>query len=85
MFYCKLRAGKFRLEIFKLMLASYNFDMLVQSWQGVTYFPLDTGRRLGLDKTFRTPPGRLVSIFCAFNKRPMPNGFEVDESPKQLH
>ena len=52
--------------------------------QGVTYFLIDSGRRLGVDKTFRTSP-RLLNIFCALNKRPISKGFEVNKTPKRLH
>ena len=34
--------------------------------QGARYVHLGTGCRLGVHKTFRKPPGRLLRVFCAF-------------------
>ena len=34
-------------------------------------FPIDTGRKLNVHKTFRRRPGRLLSVLCAFNLRPV--------------
>ena len=37
-------------------------------------YPLDTGRKLNVHKTFRRCPGRLLNVLCAFNLRPVPKG-----------
>ena len=37
-------------------------------------FPIDTGRKLIVHKTFRRRPGRLLSILCTFNLRPVSTG-----------
>ena len=39
-----------------------------------TKLPLDTGRKLKVDKTFRRLPGRLLNVLCTFNIRPMSIG-----------
>ena len=39
------------------------------------YFPVDTGRKLYVHKTFRGPPGRLLNLLCTFNLRPVSTGF----------
>ena len=33
-------------------------------------FPVDTGRKLKVHKTFRRRPGRLLNVLCKFNLRP---------------
>ena len=37
-------------------------------------FPVDTGRKLNVHKTFRRRPGRLRNVLCTFNLRPMSTG-----------
>ena len=34
-------------------------------------FPIDTGRKLNVHKTFRRRPGRLLNVLCTFNLRPV--------------
>ena len=34
------------------------------------YFPVDTGPKLNVHKTFRRRPGRLLSVLCTFNLCP---------------
>ena len=38
-------------------------------------FPVDTGRKLNVQKIFRRRPGRLLNVFCTFNLRPVSTGF----------
>ena len=33
--------------------------------------PVDTGRKLNVQKTFRRRPGRLLNVFCTFSLRPV--------------
>ena len=37
-------------------------------------YPLDTERKLNVHKTFRKRPGRLLSVLCTFNLRPVSRG-----------
>ena len=37
-------------------------------------FPVDTGRKLKVHKTFRRRPGRFLNVLCTFNLRPVPTG-----------
>ena len=37
-------------------------------------FPVDTGRKLNVHKTFRRRLGRLLNVLCTFNLRPVPAG-----------
>ena len=37
-------------------------------------FPVDTGRKLNVQKTFRRRPGRLLNGFCTFNLLPVSTG-----------
>ena len=37
-------------------------------------FPVDTGRKLNVHKTFRRRPGRLLNGLCTFNLRPVSTG-----------
>ena len=39
-------------------------------------FPVDTGRKLNIHKTFRRRPGRLLNVLCTFNLRPVSTGFD---------
>ena len=36
--------------------------------------PIDTGRKLNVDKTFRRRPGRLLNMLSTFNLRPVSTG-----------
>ena len=44
---------------------------IIQVWPG---FPVDTGRKLNVHKTFRGRPGRLLNVLCTFNLRPVSAG-----------
>ena len=37
-------------------------------------FPVDTGRKLNVHKTFRRRPARLLNVLCMFNLCPMSTG-----------
>ena len=37
-------------------------------------FPVDTGRKLNVHKTFRRRPGCLLNVLCTFSLRPVPTG-----------
>ena len=39
------------------------------------FYPLDTGRKLNVHKTFRRRPGRYLNVLCRFNLRHMSRGF----------
>ena len=43
----------------------------------VINFPVDTGRKLNIHKTFRRRPGRLLNVLCTFNLRPVSTGFNT--------
>ena len=38
------------------------------------HYPVDTGRKLNVHKTFRRRPGRLLNVLCTFNLRPVSTG-----------
>ena len=38
--------------------------------------PVDTGRKLNIQKTFRRRPGRLLNVLCTFRLRPVSTGKE---------
>ena len=37
-------------------------------------YPVDTGRKLNVHKTFRRRPGRILNVLCTFNLRPVSTG-----------
>ena len=39
--------------------------------------PVDTGRKLNLHKTFKRRPGRLLTVLCRFNLRPVSTGKDL--------
>ena len=39
------------------------------------FYPVDTGRKLNVHKTFRKRPGRLLNVLCTFNLRPVSTGY----------
>ena len=43
---------------------------------GVNY-PVDTGRKLNVHKTFRRRPGRLLNVLCTFNLHPVSTGYVI--------
>ena len=49
-------------------------------------FPVDTGRKLNVHKTFRRRPGRLLNVLCMFNLRPVSTGFQShDQEESKLN
>ena len=40
-------------------------------------YPVDTGRKLNVHKTFGGRPGRLLNVLCTFNLRPVSTGHKV--------
>ena len=40
-------------------------------------FPVDTGRKLNIYKTFRIRSGRLLNVLCTFNLRPVSRGLTL--------
>ena len=52
----------------------FNWCFMV-SWQlDAVYFPVDTGRKLNLHKTFRRRLRRLLNVLCTFNLCPVSTG-----------
>ena len=47
-------------------------------------YPVDTGRKLSVHKTFRRRPERLLNVLCTFNLRPMSTGQEYAQSQLML-
>ena len=43
----------------------------------VSPYPVGTGRKLSVHKTFRRHPGRLLNVLCTFNLRPVSSGYVV--------
>ena len=39
-------------------------------------YPIDTGRKFNVHKTFRRRPGRLLNVLCTFNLRPVSTGYD---------
>ena len=48
-------------------------------------FPVDTGRKLNVHKTFRNRPGRLLNVLCTFNLRPVSTGFKIYDTTKRIY
>ena len=40
-------------------------------------YPVDTGRKLNVHKTFRRRPGRVLNVICTFNLRPVSTGIST--------
>ena len=40
--------------------------------------PVDIGRKLNVNKTFRRRPGRVLNVLCTLNLRPVSTGKEDD-------
>ena len=41
------------------------------------HYPVNTGRKLNVHKTFRRRPGRLLNVLCKFNLRPVSTGYGI--------
>ena len=54
----------------------YKHDGRVNSETGYWYllFPVDTGRKLNVHKTFKRRPEHLLNVLCSFNLRPVSTG-----------
>ena len=60
-----------KISVYSLVL-KWNSERYLQP--SSSYYPVDTGRKLNEDKTFRRRPGRLLNILCTFNLRPVSSG-----------
>ena len=71
--YCCSFSEKLRLG----NMVSICFSNLLKSEFKYTYkcYPLDTGRKLNVHKTFRRRPGRTLNVLCTFNLRPVTKGY----------
>ena len=45
--------------------------------RGIGEFPVDTGRKLNVHKTFRKRPERLLTVSCTFNLNPVTVGLHI--------
>ena len=48
---------------------------LMDMKENFSLFPLDTGNKSNVHKTFRRCPGRLLTVLCTFNLRLVSKGF----------
>ena len=56
-------------------LASSEKTLSNKSWKSFQVtFPVDTGRKLNVYKTFRRRPGHFLNVFCTFNLHPFHTG-----------
>ena len=46
-------------------------------WLASVDFPVDTGRKLNVHKTFRRRPVCLLNVLCTFNLRPVSTGLRT--------
>ena len=53
-------------------------------WCPLKSYPLDTGRKLNVHKTFRRRPGRLLNVLCTFNLHPESRGYSFKNSRFQI-
>ena len=59
-----------RIETLKFLIS---FQMLLL--RGLTrFYPVDTGRKLNVHKTFRRRSERFLNVLCTFNLRPVSTG-----------
>ena len=78
--YCKnIKDYLVRVTLSKLT----KFNVLKNMWMVLAIcepltFPVDTGRKSNVHKTFRRRPGRLLSILCTFNLRPVSTVLQVE-------
>ena len=68
---CFYMIGTYVME--ELYCCSLDRDNMLQRNLQFT-FPVDTGRKLNVHKTFRRLLGRLLNILCTFNLRPVSTG-----------
>ena len=60
------------LSFFKILIYIEKLFSEFLFW--IAYYPVDTGRKLNVHKSFRRRPGRLLNILCTFNLRPVFTG-----------
>ena len=56
------------------VIYGYFFHRCHVIWHNCSY-PIDTGRKLNLHKTFRRRPGRLLNVLYTFSLRPVSTGY----------
>ena len=63
-----------------LSVSFYQEVVNISEWKATKlskHFPVDTGRRLNVDKTFRRRPERLLNVLCTFSLRPVSTGYKT--------
>ena len=55
------------------------FDFSLETWNGMLLFPVETERKLNVQKTFRRHPRRLLNVLCTFKLRAVSTGLIVFE------
>ena len=72
----KIQALKEYKQKFDKFIFSSNFAKKYTRWW-IGTIPVDTGRKLNVQKTFRRRPGRLLNVLCTFNLRPVSIGIAL--------
>ena len=65
--------GYWQIYVFKIIFFGFCFAINKRSFFECHY-PLDTGRKLNVYKTFKRRPGRLLKVLCTFNLHPVSRG-----------
>ena len=50
------------------------FQGILENFQNSSFYPVGTGRKYNVHKTFRRRPGRLLNALFMFNLRPVSTG-----------
>ena len=74
-----LRGEEAGVRVIKFQTSTIKKYEVTYIWYALGLNPLDTGRKLNVDKTFRRRPGRLLKVLYAFNLSPVPTGNGVEE------
>ena len=61
----------FWLDIHVFLMETSGDDSALCKWIVCNRYPVDTGRKLDVNKTFRRRPGRLLNVLCTSNLRPV--------------
>ena len=63
--------------LFELLLSLFLISSSHMSRKIISLYPVDTGRKLNVHKTFRRRPGRLLNVLCTFNLPPVSTGWST--------
>ena len=65
------------IQFSRVMCSNIGYKCKFICFTKIQRYPVDTGGKLNVHKTFRRRPGRLLNVLCTFNLPPVSTGYNV--------